>query len=291
MNGLFDQLEAEPEMAVTALAPWFGSKRTLASSIVKEFSEHRAYWEPFCASMAVLLEKSPCTMETANDLHGDIINLARVIAAEPTGIQLYSALERTVMHEDLFHEAAARYRERGNIPAGEDLDVPRAIDFMICSWYGRNGVAGTQSYNQGFCTRYTKNGGHGATRWCSAVDSIPAWHRRLRHVTILNRDAFELLERIEDADKVVIYCDPPYLVKGAKYIHDFAGEDHGRLAELLRRFKSTQVLVSYYDAPELDELYPRWRKVKFNVNKALAHQNNRDGKGATKAPEVLLVNR
>ena len=62
----------------------------------------------------------------------------------------------------------------------------------------------------------------------------------LRSVTILNRDGFQLFERVEDAEGVAIYCDPPYLVKGASYIHDFAATDHQRLADLLRRFKKTR---------------------------------------------------
>lgn len=161
---------------------------------------------------------------------------------------------------------------------------------MVCSWFGRNGVAGTESYNQGFCVRYTKNGGHAAKRWVSAVDSIPAWHERLRHVTILNRDGFDLLERIEDAPGVAMYCDPPYLVKGAKYVHDFSADDHQRLATLLTRFKRTRIVVSYYEHPRLDELYPGWTKRHLKANKSLVNQGLRDKGGATKAPEVLLIN-
>src|ERR1044072_5384193 len=39
------------EMKISALAPWYGSKRTLAPEIVRQLGEHRAYWEPFCGSM------------------------------------------------------------------------------------------------------------------------------------------------------------------------------------------------------------------------------------------------
>lgn len=46
---------------ITAIAPWFGSKRTLAPRIVAELGSHRAYWEPFCGSMAVLLAKPAAT--------------------------------------------------------------------------------------------------------------------------------------------------------------------------------------------------------------------------------------
>lgn len=279
-------------MKIRAIAPWFGSKRTLAPEIVKELGSHRKYDEPFCGSCAVLLAKPVATCETVNDLNGDLINLARVLADEDDAVALYSKLSRLLLHEDLFREAAERWRNFGRQPASSQPDIQRATDYMVCSWFGRNGVAGTQSYNQGFCVRYTKNGGHAATRWNSAVESIPAWHSRLRNVTILNRNGFEILERLEDGEGCAVYCDPPYLVKGAKYIHDFEEADHKRLADLLGRFHRTRVVVSYYDHPLLAELYPadRWRKRAIEVSKSLVNQGLRNKQGGTKAQEVLLVN-
>jgi len=285
------------DMKIKAIAPWAGSKRKGADDIVIELGPHRAFWDPFCGSLAPLLAKEPSTFETVNDLHGDLINLARVLAMESAAVDLYGKLSRFLMHEDLFHEAAARFRSRGHQRATDEVDVQRALDFFICSWMGRNGVAGTESYNQGFCVRYTKNGGHAATRFLSCVESIPAWHQRLRAVTILNRDGFELLARIEDADGVCLYCDPPYLKKGFRYVHDFgdgtkgALDDHARLAGLLRRFKKTRVVVSYYDDPRLVELYPGWTIRKIFTTKAMASQNQRGRSGeAVVAPEVLIIN-
>ena len=280
-----------PETAkITALSPWFGAKRNLAQTIVGELGPHRVYWEPFCGSMAVLLAKPPCVMETANDLHGDLINLARVIQDDRLGSQLYRRLRRTLMSETQHREAAERYRANGyGVDAMPDLD--RAYDYFLCAWLGRNGVAGTNSYNQGFCVRYTANGGHAATRWTSVVESIPAWRRRLRNVTVLCKGAFELLGKIDDEPGTVTYCDPPYLVKGAKYIHDFTDDDHSRLAESLRRFKRARVVVSYYQHPRLVSLYEGWTNLRIEVTKALVNQGMRmRGGSATKAVECLLIN-
>jgi len=286
VTGLFDA----PEMLIKAIYPGFGSKRTLAPTIIQELGKHRAYWEPFCGSLAVLLAKPESSFETVNDLHGDLINLARVLAAQDTAADLYERLSRTLTHEDLFHEAAGRFKTRGHVPAGDVADVDRAYDFFVCSWMGHNGVAGTQSYNQGFCVRYTKNGGHAATRFQSCVESIPAWHARLRNITILSRCGLDLLERIEDAPGVCIYCDPPYLVKGAKYVYDFNSSDHQRLSKTLPRFKKTRVVVSYYKDAALPEMYPWWTIREVFTRKSLANQNKRDQKGVTIAPEILLIN-
>lgn len=279
-----------PEMKITAIAPWFGSKRTLSPEIVRELGKHRVYWEPFCGSMAVLLAKSPCVMETANDLHGDLINLARVLQSESLAVELYGRLSRTLMHEDLYTEAAERARATKTIAATEAPNLDRAADYVLCAWLGRNGVAGTANNNLGFCVRFTANGGHAAKRFQSVAESIPAWHERLRNVTILNRDGFELLEKIADEPSSVIYCDPPYLVKGAKYVHDFRGEDHERLAKLLARFKETRVVVSYYDHPKLAELYAGWTVRHLKATKSLVSQGKRGQKGAAEAPECLLLN-
>jgi DNA adenine methylase len=285
-----DRAAPEGDMIIRAISPWFGSKRNLAPAIIRELGPHSVYWEPFCGSLAVLLEKDAVSVETASDLHGDLVNLARVIRDDELSIVLYGRLTRFLLHEDLFTEAADRHRARGHVPAGDKADLERAADFMVCSWFGRNGVAGTSSYNQGFCVRYTANGGHAATRWQSAVASIPAWHWRLRNVTMLNRDGFALIERIDDQLGTVIYCDPPYLEKGADYVHDFGEDDHGRLAALLKRFKRTRVVVSYYDHPDLQALYPGWAKRTIEVTKALVNQGMRDKSGAVKAVEVLLIN-
>ncbi len=277
-----------PEIAT--IAPWFGNKRTLAPRIVALMRPHRCYWEPFVGGISIVLHKPHCPMETINDLHGEVVNLARVIADPTLGPELQDRLRCTLMCETMHSEAAERWKTRGIASAPEQPDMVRAYDYFLCAWLGRNGVAGTASYNQGFCVRYTANGGHAAKRFRSAVESISAWHERLRNVTILNRDGFDLLGRIEDEPKTVIYLDPPYVVKGAKYTHDFKAEDHARLRSCVERFNKAQVIVSYYDHPSVRELYRGWRFIECPTTKAMVNQGMRDKKGATLAPEVLIVN-
>ena len=280
----------ETEMLIKSLAPWFGGKRNLAPVIVAELGDHRAYWEPFCGSMAVLLSKAPCKMETVNDLHKDLINLARVIRDPGQGSRLYRMMRRTLMHEDIFADSDALMRHWEGVPLGKLDAVTRAYHYLVASWLGRNGTSGLSPKNKGsYCARFTSNGGHPAKRWRSVTDSIPAWRRRMRCVTILNRDAFELLERIEDKAGTVVYLDPPYFQKIAKYQHDFEACDHDRLAGLVKRFTKTRVVVSYYAHPEVDRLYPDWTQRRIEVVKVLSQGNNR-GEGKTKAMEVLLIN-
>jgi DNA adenine methylase len=285
-------------MKIKAIVPWFGSKRVMAPHIAAELGPHRAYWEPFCGSMAVLLAKEECSSETVNDLHGDLINLARIIRDSKWGPWLYRFLRRTLVSEQLSveaeeglaHEDETTCFDRGDIDG--QLAAERAADFFVASWLGRNGVIGTTKGSCGkrFCVRYTKKGGHQGTRFTSAVESIPHWRRRMREVCILRRDGFDLLPRIDDAEGAAIYVDPPYLVKSAQYVHDFAAGDHARLAKELSRFKSARVVVSYYYDPRLKDLYPGWTCRQFDVAKGLAQQAQRGKTGRVSAPEVLLIN-
>lgn len=302
-------MTTDTPMPIKALAPWFCASRTLAPTIVKEIGRPRLFWNEFAGSLAITLAMRPCQSETANDLHGDIINLARVVQHDDLAPRLFDRVSRTMMHEDLFHECAARFRERQNAPASDTPEPDRAYDYLVSSWLGRNGVAGTSSYNQGYCLRYTANGGHAAKRFRSVVESIPAWWDRLRNVTITNRNARDTIPRIDDHETTTLYCDPPYVEKGAAYVHDFAPASptakrpknkagasadlmtHAELADLLRRFKRARVIVSYYDHPLIRELYAGWTFVECRITKSLVNQGMRDAEtGAPKSPEILIIN-
>jgi DNA adenine methylase len=295
------------EMKITAIAPWFGGKRTLAPEIVKELGPHRAYWEPFCGGMSVLLSKPPCSMETVNDLHGDLTNIARVVKDRSLGPVFYRRLRRALLSEPEMLEA---FDYLDTQPLRPGLDIERAYAYFCASWMMRSGIAGTDMRKRGagrsISVRYTANGGAPATRWRNAIDSIPAWRERLRNVMVLTRDAFEILGKIDDQPQTAIYLDPPYLpetrsgLKGSgavsRYLHDFdthggglVPDDHHRLADALRRFKKARIVLSYYQCDRLAELYPGWTCRQFDVAKAMAHQAAR-GENSVRATEVLLIN-
>lgn len=285
--------EKNNDMKIKAIAPWFGGKRNLAPQIVDLIGTHRVYWEPFCGSMAVLMVKPPCVMETVNDLHGDLINLARVIQDEKLAFQFYDKLNRTLCAEQFFRESKERWISEDIDKTKPDPD--RAYDFFIASWQGMNGVSGTKRCNYQFALRWCAGGGQGATRWRNVVESLPAWHKRLQSVLIIQRDAFDVLENIKDESGTVIYCDPPYFEKSSKYVHDFDAPEHERLAKLLGRFRETMVVVSYYDHPKLDELYANWHRAHIETPRGSLKNATRGKRSpaprkSRKQREVLLVN-
>ncbi len=300
-------------MIVKAIAPWFGGKRTMAPLIVRELGKHTQYFEPFCGSMAVVFAKEPSQKETVNDLHGDLINLARVLQARGSAEELYDRLQRALFCEDLLEQACLQLGRPDAELLLEDLDcmrpqnlacIERAYWYFLASWMGRNGTAGTARVDYQIAVRWTKGGGSPTQRWRHAVDSIPAWHQRLTNVVILRRDAFRIIDRFEDVPETAIYADPPYHAdtrskikdgKGGKYLHEFNhssplfGDDHARLAEILHGYRKARVIVSYYDCPRIRELYDGWTIVECSRQKNLHSQNGR-GARPKEAPEILIIN-
>ncbi len=302
------------DMKIAAIAPWFGGKRTMAPLIVKQLgTKFKQYFEPFCGSMAVLFAMEESGAETVNDMHGDLINLALVLASS-SAYELYDMTMRTLVSEDLLERAEEVMAFP--VDSWSDRPVYRAYWYFVASWMGRNGVAGTAATDYQLAVRWTPNGGSPSTRFRSCVESIPAWHRRLRNVVILRRDAFDIIPKFDDHQHTAIYVDPPYPAEsrgGGKgpgssagtYLHEFDHvvdkeslfgdheeeeiDDHERLAKQLCEFDKARIVVSTYDCPRYRELYKGWTFINCARMKNL-HQQNGRGVRSKSAPEVLIVN-
>lgn len=277
---------AKRAMKLGGLLPVQGSKRTLAPQLVEWFGSHSSYYEPFCASCAVLLAKPVARQETVCDLYGEIINVIRVVQHRRDDLK--SLLDPVLFHEEYLEETAKRWAAVDHRPAADLPDVQRAADFLVVSWFGRNGTVGTRKYRPSFCVRFSDTGGNPAIRWQSVKDSLDAWSKRLQGVVVLNRCAFEVLGQIHDTSGTVIYCDPPYMTKAQAYKHDFTIEQHKRLAATLNRFSEARIFVSYYSDPLIDSLYTGWERRSVIVHK---NMSNQDGSSGVKAEEIVWVKR
>ena len=296
-------MSALPKIA--AIAPWFGGKRTLAPAVVEQIGRHTQYFEPFCGSMAVLFAKQPSQKETVNDLHGDLVNLARVLQDIDQAEQLYDRLQRVLFCEALLTDAGA-YLEANDEDSRDPLEW--AYWYFLASWKQRNGVAGTDRAGYQIAVRWTKNGGSPTVRFHNAVESIPWWHSRLRNVVILKRDAFRILDRFEDCKETAIYVDPPYIAESrtgfdntagehSRYQHEFSHggdglfghkDDHTRLHDVLSAYRHARIVVSYYDCPRVRQLYAGWTFIDKTMNKNL--HIKKDGGETKEAPELLILN-
>jgi DNA adenine methylase len=154
--------------------------------------------------------------------------------------------------------------------------------------------------------RWGPGGGDPAKRLRSATRSLIGAREKLRRFIITSRDAFRVLADVTDDPRSCVYADPPYTRASrgpGDYLFDFEDhggrddlfgenkdpDDHERLAEALNRFEHARVVVSYYDDPRLDELYPapRWRK---RVLGSAAGLTNASGSTSRDRVEILLIN-
>lgn len=274
-------------MKIKALAPWYGSKRTLAPRIIRQFGPHTTYVEPFAGSLAVLLAKEPARHEIVSDLHADLVNLLRVLCDRESAERLHGFVSLVPYCETLYLEACERLR------TSTDGDpVERARDYLLTSWQGRNGLCGCENIGNTMARRMTAGGGSGPVRWRSVCDSLPYWHLRLQAVEFHQRCAHETLLNVRDESGTVIYCDPPYVKEtrtSVRYTHDFADDDHAKLATALARFRCARVIVSYYRSDITDALYTGWHRIDWPMRKAMSNTGH-GAAPADGAPECVYVN-
>lgn len=305
-------------MTLGGIAPYFGSKREMAPQIVAHFGKHDQYFEVFAGSLAVLFAKEPCRHEIVSEKNPDVANLIRCLSDERAAKTIWEAVSVKIPSERCFADAvqqmasdeedpdfwACRYPDyaaTGFAGHCDTLDMRRAVNFLLVSWQGPSGLAGTTRKPR-FAVRNTTSGGTVVARWKAVADSIPEWHERLRNVEFRCRDAFELIAACPDREGAVLYADSPYHSEsrtGGDYVFDFDepmvvdGKErcpHEYLAECLGRFKKTKVVVSHYSGPVIDGLYAGWRKVPIEAPRKLKHATGGTHE-RVEAGEVVFINR
>lgn len=248
-------------MAVKVTRPlvrWHGGKFRLAPWILSFFPEHRTYVEPFGGGGSVLLRKSRSYAEVYNDLDGEIVNLFRV--ARDHGGELCRLVEMTPFAREEFILAFQ--------PAESPLE--RARRLMMRLHMGHASGACTLASNRqggpgtGFRAWAPGRGTSPSMDWARLPNAMEAVVERLRGVTIEQRDAFEVLEKMDRHD-TLIYADPPYLPETrddarADYRHELTEADHVRLGQVLHDCQG-KVILSGYASDLYASLYADWHRV------------------------------
>ncbi len=278
-SSLFDS-EPEPKMTIGALSPWYGSNRMLAPVVGKMLG--RCDWAGvvFSGGMAEVPHIQAREI-LVNDLHRDIINLARVMREPAHRAWLVEQAEANPFHPDILAEAQAICKATAPPMAH---DAVRALWYFVAVWMGRSAKAGTdEEFDGKLSARFTASGGGSNVRYRSAIKSAEAWGKVLAQCEFSVKDFREYLGDCHDRNGHGIYSDAPFPDAGDGYRHKFTTQDHRDLARLLAKFRDTRVVCRFYDHPLIRELYPaphwRWHVIdggRTQANKA--------------APEVLLVN-
>lgn len=229
---------------------YYGGKTLLADWIVEHLPEHGHYVEPFAGSLSVLLAKSPSTMETVNDIDGDLMTWWRVLRDRPNELARACALtphsraEHAVVYEPATDELEQARRVWVRLTQG------RAGTLRRTGWRHYISPAGSSSSMPDYLTAY--------------VDRIAPVAERLAAVSLECRPAAEIIAAYGQHNDVVLYVDPPYLADtrtSVNYRHEMSSEaQHRALAEQLRATRAA-VVLSGYDSPLYRELYAGWDRV------------------------------
>jgi DNA adenine methylase len=261
----------------TRLTPplkWHGGKNYLAARIVALMPPHLHYVEPFGGGLAVLLARDPeGRSEMVNDLHADLTTFWRVLQ-DP---DLFERLRRTV--------EAVPFSEREWQDARDGLRrFPNADPVRRAAWFFvacRQSLAARMNAFAPLSRTRTRRGmNEQASAWASAVDGLPAVHKRLRRVVILNRPAVEVI-RSQDGPDTLFYCDPPYYhstrTSPDVYAHEMSAAEHRELLDLLLTVKG-RVMLSGYPSQLYDATLTGWTRHTFDLpnNAAGARQKGRE---------------
>lgn len=232
-----------------AIMKYPGSKWSLADWIISFFPPHHSYLEPFFGSGAILFNKSRSHIETVNDMDNNVVNLfecirenpnrlAQMVYMTPYARETYERAYRT-NPEDKF-EAALNFYIRLNMGHGFRTNGEKV------GW--KNDVQGRER-------------AYASQDWCNLPDKIMEIAERLRGVQIENRPAAELIPRF-NYNNVLIYCDPPYMLKtrhGKQYKCEMDDSEHEALLDMLLKHKG-YVIISGYDTELYNTMLTGWNK-------------------------------
>lgn len=193
-------------------------------------------------------------------LHGNTVSHIRINDLDPClnafwsaatqhSAQLLTKVEQTPLTVEEWRRQRAIYQER-------DTSDPVKLGFATFYLNRTNrsgimnaGVIGGQAQASRYKmnARYNKAGLRSRLEWIgSSADRI----------TVTDRDGVELLEEVVAAEGVFCYIDPPYFDKGSYlYMNSLTRDSHARLADVLRRARTSLWVLTYDDVAEIRKLY------------------------------------
>lgn len=235
----------------------------LSSVVGKQVGKQDWIGVPFAGGMSEVPELKARGI-LVNDLHRDIINLARCARHEAARKWLAASAEELIFHPDEL-AAAQQFCLTAPAPAAScPFDAERALQYFVTIWMGRSSKPGTKDeFKGGLAVRFTASGGGSNVRYRSAIESLEAFGQVLKDCEFSTLDFRQFLTDSHDRRGHALYSDAPWPGDGKQYRHPFTEQDQRDLAKELQRFKLTRVVVRFGDHPLIRELYPedRWNWV------------------------------
>jgi DNA adenine methylase len=256
---------------------WYGGKYSHLDWLLPLLPQTTHFCDVFGGSAAVIINRSPSSVETYNDLDSEVVNFFRVLRddrdrlIEAIGLTPFSREELTVASKK---------------PTETLTELERARRFFVRARQVRTGLAQTASGGRwAHCLLTSRAGMAGAvSRWLGSVEDLAEIAQRLLRIQIENAPAIDIIKRY-DSEDTLFYCDPPY-PHGSRgdskaYSHEMTDDDHRKLSEVLHA-ATGKVALSSYHCPLMRELYCDWDYIE--APEKLCHSVK------TMRTEVLWVN-
>jgi DNA adenine methylase len=258
---------------------YHGGKWKLAPWIIANMPPHSVYVEPFGGGGNVLLRKERIPAEVYNDLDGRIVQVFRTLQDPDKA----SAVRRRL---SLTPYARAEFDSCYQSTVDEIDGVCKTI---MLSFMGHGTDSITRSCRTGFRAKMSDDRATPAAPWATYWEAVDDFVERLRGVVIEQRDATEVMLRM-DTPKTLFFVDPPYVTSTRSsitgrsssthgYTYEMTDADHCALAETLGGLRG-MVMLSGYPSALYGQLYSKWNCLE---REAMAD-------GAKKRTECLWLN-
>ncbi|MBN8959422.1 MAG: DNA adenine methylase [Rhizobiales bacterium] len=114
------------------------------------------------------------------------------------------------------------------------------------------------------------------------IENLKALAGYAKQIEVTNLDAVDFLQKALSNPTALTYLDPPYFVKGRKlYKNFYQPKDHEEIAEMLRKKRRANWVVSYDDVPEIRAAYSTFDPTTYLLNYSAGEKSE--------GPEVIFL--
>ena len=263
-----------------------GGKGMLVHKLLPLIPKPTTYLEPFAGGASVFFAKEfEGVNEVLCDANADISNLYEVLRNPLEFERLRRLLEATVFSEETF--VIARLLPHLSFMASyAGMSVTAAYNFLVLSRMSMSGRR--ETFAPPSLSRRRRGMNEQVSAWLTAIEGLPAVHKRLQRAYVLSGDGIDLIPKF-DIEGSFIYADPPYHPStrssvGEYEAHEMTDAQHRALLGALSGVKNAKFALSGYRCELYDQAQEQhgWKRLDFPVK-------NHSGVGPQKENRVESV--
>ncbi|MFA5267921.1 MAG: DNA adenine methylase [Methanoregula sp.] len=273
---------------ITPILKWAGGKRQLRSELTLRLPDHwGTYFEPFVGGGALLVELANLgrlDKAVAGDKNPELVNLYRVVKADPDGLTRALADEKFRNDDKSFRQLKAEFNA---LIGTKRCPVERAALLVYLNKHSYNGLWRVNRKGQ-----YNVPFGKHTRLSLPSHQNLLKFSRMLDGITLMNADFGQIVRTAKRDD--FVYFDPPYhpLSKTARFTDyttgGFSFEDQERLARIYHKLsdRGVRLMLSNSCTPEIKDLYNNFTIHEVPAKRFINCKGDKRG-GAT---ELIITN-